>query len=137
MALIFISYISLPVFCFFQPLLALNACTNCINWFHDTYIRWLLRNRCARKEQAPLFDLFKAFPTWIFFVHRKDLSFMRAQHVLSYHLIWAPWLNINDFLMAHVEKSRNVHFLWLLAAHIDKAAFTFRFFKKLNVFFSF
>ena len=26
-----------------------------------TYIRWVFRNRCARKEQALLFDLFKAF----------------------------------------------------------------------------
>ena len=28
---------------------------------HGAYIRWLLTNRCARKEQYPLFDLVKAF----------------------------------------------------------------------------
>ena len=26
-----------------------------------TYIRWLLRNRCARKEQSLIIDLFEAF----------------------------------------------------------------------------
>ena len=28
---------------------------------HGTYIRWYLINRCARKEQSLLFDLYKAF----------------------------------------------------------------------------
>ena len=28
---------------------------------HGTYIRWYLRNRCARKEQYLYFDLSKAF----------------------------------------------------------------------------
>ena len=28
---------------------------------HDTYIRWLLINRCEHKEQSLLFDLYKAF----------------------------------------------------------------------------
>ena len=28
---------------------------------HGTYIRWWLRNRCARKEQSLLFNLFQAF----------------------------------------------------------------------------
>ena len=50
--------------------------------------------RCARKAQYLLFNLFKAFDyiesshkTGIF--TRKDpLSFMRAQHVMSYHLMY-------------------------------------------------
>ena len=28
---------------------------------HGIYIRWYLINRCARKEQSLLFDLYKAF----------------------------------------------------------------------------
>ena len=28
---------------------------------HGTYIRWYLRNRCARREQSLLFHLFQAF----------------------------------------------------------------------------
>ena len=28
---------------------------------HGIYIRWYLIDRCARKEQSPLFDLYKAF----------------------------------------------------------------------------
>ena len=28
---------------------------------HGIYIRWYLINRCAHKEQYPLFDLYKAF----------------------------------------------------------------------------
>ena len=60
---------------------------------HGAYIRWYLINRCARKEQSLLFNLYKAFDQFesrhksgIFI--RKDLfSIMRAQHVISYHLI--------------------------------------------------
>ena len=28
---------------------------------HGSYVRWYLRNRCARMEQSLLFDLFTAF----------------------------------------------------------------------------
>ena len=58
-----------------------------------TYIRWYLRNRCARKEQSLLFDLFKAFDnfkanyTGYFFLRKDIFSFMRVNHVLSYRLI--------------------------------------------------
>ena len=37
------------------------VCNLSIDLFLDTYIRWLLRNRCASKEQSQLFDLYKAF----------------------------------------------------------------------------
>ena len=30
-------------------------------YVHGIYIRWYLINRCARKEQSLLFDLYKAF----------------------------------------------------------------------------
>ena len=63
---------------------------------HGTYIRWLLIKRCARKAQYLLYDLFKAFD-YIESSHksgiftRKDPFFcMRAQHVMSYHLISVP-----------------------------------------------
>ena len=48
---------------------------------------------CARKAQYMLFDLFKAFD-YIessrksgIFTQKDPFSFMRAQHVMSYHLI--------------------------------------------------
>ena len=52
---------------------------------------WYLR--CARKEQFQLFDLLKAFDREhhifiIFFTTEKTfLSFIRAHHCMSYHLI--------------------------------------------------
>ena len=56
-------------------------------------LRWQRIKRCARKAQSMVFDFFKAFD-YIESSHksgiftRKDLfSFMRAQHVVSYHLI--------------------------------------------------
>ena len=64
---------------------------------NGTYIRRTLRYRCARKEQSLLYDLFEAFSfrsrsaTNRIFFYRKDLFyFMRAQHGLSYHLIYVP-----------------------------------------------
>ena len=49
---------------------------------HGTYIRWKLRNGCARKKQSLLFDLFKAMicsraVTNRFFFLRKDLFILR------------------------------------------------------------
>ena len=32
-----------------------------LSLLHGIYIRWYLINRCARKEQSLLFDLYKAF----------------------------------------------------------------------------
>ena len=52
-----------------------------------------LRNRCARQKQLLLFDLFKTFHFFEsshksnFFLRKDLFSFMRAQLVLSYHLI--------------------------------------------------
>ena len=58
-----------------------------------TYVRWELRNRYARTEQSLLFDLLKAYEIESgqnkIFSRRKIpiFFFMRAQHVLDYHLI--------------------------------------------------
>ena len=59
--------------------------------------RWKLRNRCARKEQSPLFELFQSFD-WIeichnsdVFLHKDPFPFLRAQHVLSCHIIKVAW----------------------------------------------
>ena len=61
---------------------------------HGFYIKWHLRNGCARKKQYMLFDLIKAFDQiershkYFFLILEIDFfSIMRAQHVLSYHLI--------------------------------------------------
>ena len=55
-----------------------------------TYIRWSLRNRCTRKEQSLLFNLFKAFDP-VESTHKSDffkkLIFLYAHHVLGYHII--------------------------------------------------
>ena len=55
------------------------------------YIRWQLRNRCERKEQSLLFDLSNALDK-IESIHKSDFfssekTYIRVQHVLSYHLI--------------------------------------------------
>ena len=57
-----------------------------------------LRNRCARKEQSLLFDLFKAIDKiesavtkWIFSPK------IGALHVPSSNLIYVSWLILNNF----------------------------------------
>ena len=50
-------------------------------------------------DQSKLFDLFKAFDE----VKKKSqttdlISFMRAQHVPSYHFIQVPWIRISFFV---------------------------------------
>ena len=54
--------------------------------YHGTYIRWWLRNRCARKQQSLLFDLFRAYDydrelaqIRYFF---SEKTFRRAEHAL-------------------------------------------------------
>ena len=62
---------------------------------HATYIRWYLRSRCARKKQSICYLAclrhlirWRAVTNLIFFcVKVKILSFIRAQHVLKYHVI--------------------------------------------------
>ena len=59
--------------------------------YHGTYIRWLLRYRCARICYLSCFKhLFRsrAVTNLIFFFKNGIFSFMPAQHVLSYHLIY-------------------------------------------------
>ena len=55
---------------------------------HGIYIRWQLRCRCARKELSDLFKTFNKIESSdesdIFYPKRT--IFLRAQHVLSYHL---------------------------------------------------
>ena len=53
---------------------------NCVKL--STYVRWQIRNRCARKEQSLLFDLFTAFDQLkhksqnLFFSLQKDIFFL-------------------------------------------------------------
>ena len=57
---------------------------------HGSYIRWYLRNSCAGLICLRHLIWSRAVTNRIFF-YPKRLNFIRAQHVLSYHLIQVPW----------------------------------------------
>ena len=65
------------------------------DWFSQgSYIRWLLRNRCAHIEGSRLFGMLFTFlkiqsnKNMIFFLQTKPLfSFISAKHATNYHLI--------------------------------------------------
>ena len=64
-----------------------------VSGFQGFYIRWLLISRCVHMEESRYLDLLKAFG-YIervvksdFFFGKDLFYFIRAQYVLSYHLI--------------------------------------------------
>ena len=83
-------------------------------FYHGIYIGWQTINRCR--------DLFKAF-NQIESIHKLDFSlqkdlfsFKGAQHILSYHLIQAPW-----YLPTQFSDNRGTRTLYYLKTDMVKA----------------
>ena len=75
---------------------------------HGINIRWKPINRCERKAQCMLIDMFKHLVTSTavtnrIFLSEKTFFFMRAQHVMSYHIIY-KYHGQNERLSSDIKK---------------------------------
>ena len=99
-----------------MPSLFWGLIFNILNELNEIIKRIVLalttKNRCAHKEQFLLFDLFRHFIKARVVSTPKDLfSFMCWQHVLSYHQMQVPWMNMFINLLTALTLSGQKSFI--------------------------